>query len=131
MFKFLKLLFGKQLTEDSIRDASSREACGTVAGIFGIVSNLILFALKLAIGLASGSISIIADAVNNLADSGSSILTIVGFKLSSKPADEDHPYGHARMEYLTGLGISVIILIIGFELMTSSASKIFSPEIPE
>lgn len=131
MLKIIRLLFEKQISEDSIRDTSSREACGTLAGIFGIVSNLILFALKLTIGLISGSISIIADAVNNLADSGSSILTIVGFKLSSKPADEDHPYGHARMEYLTGLAISVIILIIGFELMTSSASKIFSPEIPD
>ncbi len=131
MLSFLKLLFNNRISEDSIRDAASREACGTFAGIFGIVSNLILFALKLTIGLMSGSISIIADAVNNLADSGSSILTIVGFKLSSKPADEDHPYGHARMEYLTGLGISVIILVIGFELLSSSASKIFSPELPD
>lgn len=131
MLNFLKLLFKNNITEDSIRDAASREACGTFAGVFGIISNLLLFALKLTVGLMSGSISIIADAVNNLADSGSSILTIVGFKLSSKPADEDHPYGHARMEYLTGLGISVIILIIGFELLSSSASKIFSPELPD
>ncbi len=129
MFNFFIKRFIKN--SDNIQDIKVREAYGTFSGVFGIVTNLILFILKLLIGLASGSISIIADAMNNLADSGSSILTIVGFKLSSKPADEDHPYGHARMEYLTGLGISVLIIIIGFEFLTSSAKKIFSPEIPD
>lgn len=123
----LKLL----INGSDVKDAKTREFLGTFSGVFGIISNFILFVLKLIIGLLSGSISIIADAVNNLADSGSSVLTIIGFKLSSKPADEDHPYGHARMEYLTGLGISVIILIIGFELLSSSVGKIFSPEIPD
>lgn len=128
MFNFIIRIFVKD--HDKINSPSVRESYGTFAGIFGIVTNLILFALKLVIGVLSGSISILADAINNLADSGSSILTIVGFKLSSKPADADHPYGHERMEYLTGLGISVLILIIGFELLTSSFKKLFSPEMP-
>lgn len=129
MFNFIIKRFIKN--SDNMQDIKVRESYGTFAGIFGIITNFILFLLKLIIGLASGSISIIADAMNNLADSGSSILTIIGFKLSSKPADEDHPYGHARMEYLTGLGISVLIIVIGFEFLTSSASKIFSPELPD
>lgn len=128
MFNFFIRLF--------VRDASNlsspkvRESYGAFAGFFGIVTNLVLFAMKLIIGILSGSISILADAINNLADSGSSILTIVGFKLSSKPADADHPYGHERMEYLTGLAISVLILIIGFEFLVSSVKKLFSPEMP-
>lgn len=116
---------------NNLHDPSVRESYGTFAGVFGIVSNIILFVMKLIIGILSGSISILADAINNLADSASSVLTIIGFKLASKPADEDHPYGHARMEYLTGLGISVIILIIGFELLMSSAKKLLSPELPD
>ncbi|MBR5308205.1 MAG: cation transporter [Clostridia bacterium] len=128
MFNFLIRLFIKN--HNNISSPAVRESYGTFAGVFGIITNLILFLLKLSIGVLSGSISIIADSVNNLADSGSSILTIIGFKLSSKPADADHPYGHERMEYLTGLGISVLILFIGFELLTSSAQKLFSPELP-
>ena len=128
MLDFILKLFIKD--SGNISDAKVRKAYGTFAGIFGIITNLILFLLKLFIGLVSGSISIMADAVNNLADSGSSVLTIIGFKLSSKPADKDHPFGHERMEYLTGLCISVIILIVGFELLTESFSKLFSPELP-
>ncbi len=115
---------------ENLHDVRVREAYGTFAGVFGIISNIIIFIMKFMIGILSGSISILADAVNNLADSATSVLTIVGFKLASKPADEEHPYGHARMEYLTGLGISVIILIIGFELLMTSSKKIFSPELP-
>ncbi len=129
MFNILIKIFVKNYTVlDSPR---VRESYGTFAGFFGIITNLILFILKLFIGLLSGSISILADAINNLADSGSSVLTIVGFKLSSKPADADHPYGHERMEYLTGLGISVLILFIGFEFLTNSISKLFSPAMPD
>ncbi len=128
MFNFLIKRFIKN--SESLHDTHVREAYGTFAGVFGIITNIVLFLMKLIIGIVSGSISILADAINNLADSGSSVLTIVGFKLSSKPADEDHPYGHARMEYLTGLGISVLILIIGFELLISSAKKLLSPELP-
>ena len=128
MYNLIVKLFIKNSSD--IHSPKVREAYGTFSGIFGIVTNLILFSLKFTIGLISGSISILADATNNLADSASSILTIIGFKLSSKPADEDHPFGHERMEYLTGLGISVFILFIGFEFLTSSFKKIFSPEIP-
>ncbi|MBR3995485.1 MAG: cation transporter [Clostridia bacterium] len=128
MLKFFFSVFKKN--HGDIQSATVRESYGTLAGIFGIITNLILFVIKLVIGILSGSISILADAINNLADSGSSILTIIGFKLSSKPADKEHPYGHERMEYLTGLGISVLILIIGFELLTTSFKKLFSPELP-
>lgn len=128
MFCFLSGLFMNN--NGVISDAKTRRTYGTFAGVFGIITNLVLFTLKILIGLFSGSVSIIADAVNNLADSGSSVLTIVGFKLSSKPADKDHPFGHERMEYLTGLCISAIILIVGFELLTESFSKLFSPELP-
>lgn len=128
MFKLFFNVFKKE--HNDTPNTSVREAYGTLAGIFGIITNLVLFAIKLIIGILSGSISILADAINNLTDSGSSILTIIGFKLSSKPADKEHPYGHERMEYLTGLGISVLILIIGFELLTTSIRKLFSPELP-
>ncbi len=128
MFNFFIKLFVKNHTNLSC--AKVRQSYGTFAGIFGIITNLILFVLKLVIGILSGSISVLADSINNLADSGSSILAIVGFKLSSKPADADHPYGHERMEYLTGLGISVLIIVIGFEFFTSSFKKLFSSEMP-
>ena len=110
------------------QDAAVRAAYGNLSGIVGIVCNLFLFASKLAIGILSGSISITADAVNNLSDAGSSIVTLVGFRLSSKPADDEHPFGHARAEYLTGLVIAGLILFIGFELAKSSVSKIIHPE---
>ncbi len=128
LYNFLIKRFIKN--SDNLQSPTVREAYGTFAGFFGIFTNIVLFLLKLTIGLLSGSVSIIADSVNNLADSGSSILTIVGFRLSSKPADDDHPYGHARMEYLTGLGISVLVIIIGFEMLTASFEKLFSPELP-
>lgn len=105
-----------------------RTKYGTLSGIVGIIANLILCSIKLLGGILSGSVSIIADAINNLSDAGSSIITLIGFKLSSKPADEDHPYGHQRIEYLTGVIISFIILFIGISLLTSSIDKIQNPE---
>lgn len=101
---------------------------GSVAGMTGIVCNIILFVSKLAIGLLSKSVSITADAVNNLADASSSIMTILGFKLSQKPPDEEHPYGHARMEYLSGLAVAALIMVIGYQLAKSSIDKIIHPE---
>ena len=86
---------------------------GKLAGFFGIFSNMILFVIKLIAGILSASISIIADSINNLSDMGSSIITLVGFKLASAPADEEHPYGHQRIEYITGLVVSIIILFVG------------------
>ena len=105
----------------------SRPAVGRLSGIVGIVCNLLLFALKLTVGSISGSLSISADAMNNLSDASSSIVTLLGFKLSEKPADEDHPYGHARFEYLSGLAVAALIVIIGFELLKTSIGKIISP----
>ncbi len=110
--------------------ADYRKACGSFAGFFGIFTNILLFVMKVFIGVISGSISIIADAVNNLGDFASSIFTVIGFKLASKPADEEHPFGHARIEYLTGLGISLLVILIGFEFFKSSVEKILSPTLP-
>lgn len=107
---------------------AGREACGKLAGTVGIICNLILSALKFAVGTLTHSVSITADATNNISDAGSSIITLVGFRLSGKPADEDHPYGHARMEYIAGLVVSFLIIHIGIDILTSSVEKIFSPE---
>lgn len=104
-----------------------RSAVGKLAGIVGILCNIILFAGKLLAGMLSGSVAIIADAMNNLSDASSSIVTLVGFRLAEKPADEDHPYGHARYEYLAGLAVAAIIVVIGFELAKSSVDKILHP----
>lgn len=105
-----------------------RSSVGIISGAVGIVSNLALFAAKLILGTISGSVSITADAMNNLSDASASILTLLGFRLASKPADDEHPFGHARYEYLSGLAVSVIIMIIGFELGKSGLEKILSPE---
>lgn len=101
---------------------------GRRAGFVGIISNLVLFAGKLVAGILSGAVSITADALNNLSDASSSVVTLLGFKLAGKPADEDHPFGHARFEYLSALAVAVMILFIGFELAKSSVSKIIHPE---
>lgn len=105
-----------------------RTAFGMLAGILGIVLNLLLCVGKLFAGMLTGSIAITADAVNNLSDAGSSVITLIGFKLASKKPDPDHPFGHGRVEYLAGLAVSLIILMMGFELLKSSVVKIFSPE---
>ena len=106
----------------------TRARVGRLCGRLGILANAALFAGKLAAGLLSGSVSILADAMNNLADAASSVVTWLGFRLAEKPADEHHPYGHARYEYLSGLGVAVLILFIGFELAKTSVEKILSPE---
>lgn len=105
-----------------------RERYGKFSGIVGIVSNLLLFVMKAVTGFVTGSISIVADAVNNLSDSASSVITLVGFKLSGKPADQEHPYGHARIEYISGLIVSFLILLLGVQLLQESAGKIFAPK---
>ena len=104
-----------------------RSAVGKLSGIVGIICNIVLFTLKLAVGTISGSVAITADAMNNLSDATSSVVTLIGFKLAEKPADEHHPYGHARYEYLSGLAVAGMILIIGFELGKSSVEKILAP----
>ena len=105
-----------------------REAYGKLAGIVGIISNIILFIIKFTVGILFKSISVTADAVNNLSDAGSSIITLIGFKLSGKPADAKHPYGHARMEYITGLAVSFIIILLGVQLIQTSFDKVLHPE---
>ena len=108
-------------------DTRVRAAIGTLSGAVGIFCNLLLFSLKLLAGTLAGSVSITADALNNLSDASGSIVTLIGFRLAEKPADEDHPYGHARYEYLTGLAAAAMIVVIGFELAKSSVEKILSP----
>ena len=113
---------------DHPEDPKVRSAVGQMAGITGIVCNVLLFAGKLVIGLITASVSITADAMNNLSDATSSIVTMLGFRLAERPADEDHPYGHARYEYLSGLAVAALILVIGLELGKTSLEKIFHPE---
>lgn len=126
MGKFLIKTFIKNY--ESVSDPKVREQYGKLAGIVGIISNLLLCMMKIAIGLISRSIAIVADGINNLADASSSVITLVGFKLASLPEDDNHPYGHARIEYLTGLFISVFIIIIGVQLLRSSIDKILHPD---
>lgn len=125
MTKFLLRLFVKEYEEP--QKPNVRSAVGKLSGIVGIVCNVILFTLKLIVGTVSGSVSITADAMNNLSDATSAVVTLVGFKLAEKPADEDHPYGHARYEYLSGLAVAALIIVIGFELAKTSIEKIFNP----
>lgn len=104
-----------------------RAKMGEQAGIIGILCNVGLFAVKLTAGLLSGAVSIVADALNNLSDAVSSVATLLGFRLAQRPADRDHPYGHARYEYLSGLVVAALILVIGFEMAGSSIQKMLSP----
>ncbi len=108
--------------------AERRESVGKFAGILGIILNTILCTAKIFAGVVSGSISIVADALNNLADALSSGVTVICFKLSGKPADEDHPYGHQRIEYVATLFLAFLILFIGYELIKTSVNKIINPE---
>ena len=104
-----------------------RSAIGKLSGAVGIVCNLLLFLGKLLVGTLSHSVAITADAMNNLSDASSSIVTLIGFRLAEKPADADHPYGHARYEYLSGLAVAALIVVIGFELAKTSVEKILNP----
>ena len=109
-----------------IKDPKVRDAYGKFSSVVGIISNAILCVMKILIGWVSGSIAIVADGINNLADGASSIITLIGFKLSSAPADEDHPFGHERIENITGLIISFLIIIIGFTLGKESITKLIN-----
>lgn len=120
----IRLLLGRQQTP---ADNAARTRAGALAGVVGLLCNLLLCVSKFAAGLLSGSVSIMADAVNNLSDAASSIITLVGFKLGGKPADREHPFGHARMEYLAGLSVSLLIMAIGVELARTSFEKILHP----
>ena len=120
-------LLGKGLSKADSADPKVRARLGRLSGIVGIVCNGLLFGAKFLVGTLSGSVAITADAMNNLSDASSSIVTLIGFKLAEKPADEDHPYGHARFEYLSGLAVAAMIVVIGFELAKSSVEKILHP----
>ena len=109
-------------------DPAVRDKCGRVAGAVGIVTNFLLFLMKIIVGTVFHSVSVTADAVNNLTDSGSSVVTLIGFKMASKPADEKHPFGHARIEYLSGIIVSFIVIFLGLQLGMSSIEKILTPE---
>lgn len=109
-------------------DPAVRDKCGRVAGAVGIVTNFLLFLMKIIVGTVFHSVSVTADAVNNLTDSGSSVVTLIGFKMASKPADEKHPFGHARIEYLSGVIVSFIVIFLGLQLGMSSVEKIITPE---
>ena len=109
------------------RSPDTRARVGSLSGAVGIGCNALLFAGKLAVGLLTGSVSVTADAMNNLSDASSSIVTLLGFRLAQQPPDEDHPYGHARFEYLSGLAVAVMIMLIGFELAKTSVEKILHP----
>ena len=113
---------------ENVKDPNVREGYGKVGSIVGIIVNAILSVSKILIGLIFNSISITADGVNNLSDTSSSIITYAGFKFGGKPADKDHPFGHARLEYISGLAVGIAILVVGIELIKTSAEKILNPE---
>lgn len=129
MITFLSKLFVPN--RENVRDANVRKAYGMLCGGVGIFFNLCLFALKLLAGTISHSIAITADALNNLSDAGSSIITLIGFKMAGQKPDPDHPFGHGRIEYIAGLVVSMLILLMGFELLKSSVTKILHPELPD
>lgn len=108
--------------------ANAREKLGGFAGLVGIVANLLLALFKLLVGILCGSVAIIADALNNLSDAGSAIVTLISFKMAAKPADRDHPFGHARIEYIASMVVSFLILLVGSELFLDSAKKLLSPQ---
>ena len=112
----------------NVQDPQVRQRYGTLSGAVGIFLNLLLSAGKMIAGVLTGSIAITADAFNNLTDAGSSVVTLVGFRMAGKQADNDHPFGHGRIEYLSGLAVSVVILLVGLELAKSSVEKIIHPE---
>lgn len=125
MTKFIRKLFIKNY--QNVENAKVREAHGILASIFGIITNLLLFCFKITIGFITFSMSIIADAINNLTDFFSCGVNLIGFKVASKPADKDHPYGHERIEYLAGLIISFVIVVAAVLLFSGSIQELISP----
>ena len=116
-----------QSASSSPYSSDIRRKFGVISGVVGIFFNLLLFAGKLTVALMSGSVAIIADAFNNLSDAGSSIVTIVGFRLSGKKPDPQHPFGHGRFEYIAGFIVSIVIMLMGYELARSSIKGIINP----
>lgn len=114
---------------ENIRDKNVRQKYGYLGGFVGIFCNVLLSAAKVTIGLMANSIAITADAMNNLSDAASSIITLVGFKITNKPADREHPFGHARIEYISALVVSFMVILVGFEFLKSSFERIRNPEV--
>ena len=125
MFGILSKIFIKN--RDDLENPAVRRAYGVLSGALGIVLNILLFAGKLTAGLISGSVAIVADALNNFSDAGSSVVTLTGFRLAGQKPDKGHPFGHGRIEYVSGLIVSMLIILMGFELGKSSVEKIISP----
>ena len=128
MIRLLTKLFIKN--SENVKDPAVRRAYGSLASILGILLNVLLCGIKLTAGLLSGSISICADAINNLSDAGSSVISLVSFKISAKPADREHPFGHARIEYVASMIVAFLILFIGVELVRGSIDKLIAPVAP-
>ncbi len=124
--EFIFRLFIKD--KDNTESSKVRNNYGKFSGVVGICLNICLFLLKLGAGVITASISVMADAFNNLSDAGASIITLIGFKMSEKPADEDHPFGHGRIEYISSLFVSLAILLMGYELFKASLDKIINPQ---
>ena len=124
----MNALFRFCLGKGDPQDPGTRRRCGVLSGAVGIALNLALFLGKLLAGIVTASIAVTADAFNNLSDAASSVVTLIGFRLASQEADEEHPFGHGRMEYLAGLVVAMLILLVGVELAQSSLQKILHPE---
>lgn len=129
MITLLSKIFLKN--SNDYHEPSVRRSYGVLCGGVGIFLNILLFAAKFVAGTIASSVSVIADAFNNLSDAGSSIVSLIGFKLSGQKPDPEHPYGHGRLEYISGLIVAMIIILMGFELMISSVKKIITPETVE
>ncbi len=129
MTELLSRLFVKNHKDAT--NPAVRTAYGTMVSITGIILNLILFAAKFVVGSLFGAISIVGDAVNNLSDAGTQIISLISFRIAAKPADREHPFGHARIEYVTSMIVSFLVMLVGFELLKSSVTQIFSPERPD
>ena len=129
LIKFLIRIFVKDY--ENTKDPVVRDRYGRLVGIVGIATNILLSGIKIAVGFFFNSIAILADGINNLADASSAIILLIGIRLAAKPADEEHPYGHARIEYITGLLISFLIILLGVQLLNSTGSgkRIFSMDV--
>ena len=125
MFELIFKTFIKDY--ENVKSRRVRDRYGKFAGAVGIISNIVLCIMKVVTGILAGSIAIVADGVNNLADASSSVITVIGFKLASLPEDESHPYGHARIEYLTSLVIAAVIIVVGIGLLNTSVEKVLDP----
>ena len=125
-----QLLIKLFIKDKNVKDLEVRNKYAMLSSITGIILNILLSVFKLIIGLISNSISIISDAVNNITDTGSSVVTMIGFKMSQKKVDKNHPWGHGRMEYIAAFIVDILIILVGFELLRTSIEKILNPELP-